>query len=293
MEPCLFAGDIKKKPSFPHRRESIYQLLTIIVLLLWPSLVMAGILVDQDVFNQYQGPSLPPIGGSLDQGTIDLNFSDDSSLTPVTISDQPITAESQVPIEVDDAMAVTLDDLLRDAGLALSSGHFESADILYRKALVGNETNTDILYAIGLANQKMHNYLVAKEFYRRVLVLDPNHNDAFKNFFRILSLENVSYAKDKLLSIAKNNERPVVFSELALIYNNEGDLQLALKYAKKALDLAPQDAEYNYNMAVIYDKLKDYETAIFFYNRVLKFYEGEGVIDRDAIMERIMFLNHN
>lgn len=206
------------------------------------------------------------------------------SLTSPTID---INVEQERPTPE----VVTFEDLTSDGLLALKKGHYEAADVLYRKALELEPENTDVLFAIGYANQMMDKNNVAKEFYKKILKVDKYYVKAFQNFFAILVKENPSYAIQKLKEMVQANPyHPVILSQLGAVYFHINDLQLALRYYLRAIQMDPDNAGYFYNIAVIYEQLKDYETAIQYYEKTLHYIDENSAFNRLEILEKIRSL---
>lgn len=193
-----------------------------------------------------------------------------------------------------DQVGQTFEDVTHDAFLAIQKGHYEAADILYRKALKLDPENADILFAIGYTNQKLGKNQIAKKFYREVLQNDQYYVRAFKNFFTIISTEDPVHAITKLQEMAKVNPfHPVIIAELSHVYHRVGNSQLALKYILKALELEPHNGEHHCDAGILYEEMKDYETAKYYYSESLKRLRPDSECDREAVKEKILYLKHN
>lgn len=253
---------------------------------------------EEEIFNLYtpdyqnEEPIVLDFGADLVKITSDVTTtgSNKRDLDDLKSRKIDITIEDTTP---HDQGIETFEEFVNDGLLALSKGHYEAADILYRKALKFDSQNNDIFFAIGYANQMMDNNEIAKDFYKRILKTDKYYVKAFQNFFSILAHENPSYTIQKLKEMAQNNPyHPVILSQLGATYFKVNNLQLALKYYLRALQMDPQNAQYNYNTAIIYEQLKDYEFAIQYYENTLKHmddYENAD-LSRVEIAERIRYL---
>ena len=190
-----------------------------------------------------------------------------------------------------DQVGQSFEDIVNDAYLAAYKGHYEAADVLYRKAWKLDPENADILFAIGYTNQRLGNNQIAKQFYREVLKHDQYYVKAFRNFFIIISKEDPSFAIAKLSEMVEANPlHPVILSELSHVYDQVGNMQLALKYILKALEVDPENAGFHCDAGILYEDMKDYETAKYHYSEALKYLSDEPECDKEVLKSKILFL---
>ena len=90
------------------------------------------------------------------------------------------------------------DRLLSDAYDAMISGQFETAILLYKKALRIDKKNETGLVGLAGAYQKAGSIDQARKIYARLFELYPDNNDAFVNFLQLVADESPA---DALLEI--------------------------------------------------------------------------------------------
>lgn len=272
----------------------IITLIQAISLTTFTCIANANEVTEDEIFQLYKPDYQDEEPIILDFGTdlvkIDANttISDERSIKDLRKQNIDIDLTIEQEPEID-----AFEELVNDGLLALNKGHYEAADVLYRKALKFDPDNNDIFFAIGYANQMMGKNNIAKDYYKKVLKNDKFYEKAFQNYFTILAYENPSFTIKKLREMVQTNPyHPVILSQLGSTYFSINNMQLALRYFLRALQMDPDNAHYNYKTAIIYEQLKDFETASEFYNNTLKYMDDVDDIElnRQDIIERIRYL---
>ena len=105
---------------------------------------------------------------------------------------------------------------------------------------------------------------LALESYKRVTELDPEYQQAYYQIGQIYEDKNkFEEAEKTYLTIVQHGSKvPQVYQALAQLYGrNREQLNQAVSYAQKAIELSPESASYYNTLALIYFRLGDYLQA--------------------------------
>lgn len=180
------------------------------------------------------------------------------------------------------------------ASAAMKSGNFIKAIEVFTKITADQSKNEAAYFGLGLAYQETGQSQKAIEYYQKTLQINPNNLDAQNNIAMIYNLQfnepeealdiykivaekkpagqkaiaylNMAECYGKLGD--KENQKAYYLKalgddpeyahgnhRLAFYYFNNGDLQNALNYWKKAQEIDPYNGLYYRNLSVAYDKL--------------------------------------
>jgi Tfp pilus assembly protein PilF len=122
----------------------------------------------------------------------------------------------------------------------------------------------------GAALQKMGNLNEARTSYERVLRIDPSNREALTNLTVILAEREPGEALKRLQELER--EYPSfspVKAQIGLVYAKLNQLEPALDYLRRAVNLTPDAPMYHLNLALVLDRLDRKEQAVVSYERVL------------------------
>lgn len=116
------------------------------------------------------------------------------------------------------------------------------------------------LTIIGTAHLKLSNYHDSKDYFKRVLRINPENKQAQLGFGISLSElqeddERAMYHLRKAQELDENN--PDVYYTMSTIHKRNGDKKLALEEVKKAIELKKKDGLAHFLAAEIYFEMKD------------------------------------
>lgn len=96
-------------------------------------------------------------------------------------------------------------------------------------------------------------------------------NNLFKQAVSLFSSGELKRSEDICLNLLKlNSDYPDLYNLLAIIKNNKGDIDQAIKYMEKAVSLDPEHHLYNTNLGEFYKRIGDIEKAIYYLKRSIE-----------------------
>ena len=147
---------------------------------------------------------------------------------------------------------------------------------------------------MGRANafQVLGRNVEAIEAYEEILDLDPNNTGAVVNLMSLVQAQNPQGAVQRLMTLQERYPTNAgVAAQLGLAFAQINRYEDALKYLGTAQSLAPNNALFSFNKAVIYDRMGQTSQAILMYEKALEqdaVYGGN--ISREAIYDRLAIL---
>jgi tetratricopeptide (TPR) repeat protein len=187
----------------------------------------------------------------------------------------------------------TISYLKRMASIAVQNGQYEVAVDIYKDILTKNKKDTHAKLGLADMYYKLKQYSQAKPIYNQLLKDDPNNLQITLNLLSIMIVESPYEAVYFASNLADKNVKDAPYQAKASVaYSEVQDYQKAILYIKKAIDLEPNNIEYSYNLAVLYDKNGELSLAKDLYTSLLKLKSDDNfsipVIDIEA---RLVFIN--
>lgn len=142
-------------------------------------------------------------------------------------------------------------------------GRFEDADREYRRTLELSPNYRGVWHNLGNNAYRQHNYDQAIVYYQKEL---ESHSVPIpwrgmgRTFIELGKVDSALYAFQRAIAV-DSLYAPAYFS-LALLEEDEGNYEKALRYAEQALGLNPEDLEYKYIVGSYLVKLGRSEEAI-------------------------------
>jgi len=153
---------------------------------------------------------------------------------------------------------------------ALVRGDLGSALSRYEAAI--EEEPTSVMAQLGrsAALQKLGRMEEVRMGYETVLRLDPNNRQARANLTSIFSASAPNEALSRLLQLEREYpDFSPITAQIGLLYARMGSTDDALTYLRKAASDSPETVMYQYNLAVLLDRVGRSEQAVVAYERVL------------------------
>jgi len=169
-------------------------------------------------------------------------------------------------------------------------GQYEIAIQIYKEILQKEPQNLYAKYSLGVVYQRLAQYKQAKNIYYELLKGDAeNKDEIINNIIAILIEESPREAIYMLNRLTlQNPERHYLFASMALAYEKISDYNSAIKNYTKALELDYANIDYCYNLGVLYDENKEYEKALEMYSAVVKNNDNSNrEIALDSVKRRI------
>lgn len=184
-------------------------------------------------------------------------------------------------------------DLREKEKLAYNSvliGQYEIAIEIYKEILQKEPKNLYAKYSLAVVYQRLSQFKQAKNIYYELLKGEAeNKDEIINNIIVILTEESPREAIYMLTRLTiQNPSRHYLFASMALAYEKISDYNSAIKNYTKALDLDYGNMNYYYNLGVLYDQNKEYEKALEMYSNVVKNNDGSNrEIALDSVKRRI------
>jgi tetratricopeptide (TPR) repeat protein len=153
---------------------------------------------------------------------------------------------------------------------ALVRGDYQMALSFYERTLQQEPRSVLAQLGRGAALQKLGRSDDARSSYERVLKIDPNNREALTNLTAVVGEREPGEAMKRLLDLER--EYPAfspIKAQIGLAYAKMGNFEPALDYLRRAVNLTPDAAMYQYNLALVLDRLDRHDQAVASYERVL------------------------
>lgn len=156
------------------------------------------------------------------------------------------------------------------------NGQYEVALKIYKDLTIKYPADNYPKYCLALTYQKLKQFRKAKVIYFELLKDNPeNKEEIVGNLVAALSQENPSRALFLLTKLVNQNPGNGYFlAQKALIFEQMNKIHQAINTMKKATTIEPANIEFKLNLAILYDKNKNFEDALMQYQRVLISYKN-------------------
>ncbi len=177
--------------------------------------------------------------------------------------------------------------VLEQAYRALHAGRYEEAYRLYESVLASQPNHPDALLGLAAAAEGRGEPARAIAAYRRVLQVDPDNADALAALAELTgAADPATQASVLRAAIARRPEAYSLHAALGRLLAAEGRHSEARVAFEAALALAPQRADYAFNLAVTWDRLGDAARARALYERAAALAERAPVTGFDPSVAR-------
>ena len=151
---------------------------------------------------------------------------------------------------------------LNRAYSALTAGDTATAIETYRTILSTEPKNEDALFGLATTYHRVGNLDQARPFYAQLLTVNPNHREGLNNFLALVSDEAPQEALAELERLEQRNPdfSPIPAQQAALL-SKSGFADQARDKMLRAIELAPDNLTYKYNLAIMLDKQGNYADA--------------------------------
>ena len=214
----------------------------------------------------------------------------------VPVKDGEVSHEAMgVKIEIKPPK-INFDYELEKAYNALIAGQSNVAIQIYKQVLDNDANNKNALFGLATTYHRAGQLELARPVYSRLLTVDPGHSDGLNNFLVLLSDEAPEEALVELEKLAERNPQySALPAQIAVIYQKLGQFDKAGQYMFQAIEMAPENITYRYNLAIMLDKQHKYDEAAKLYRQIIQAYQrGEAVPGNiQKIQQRLTFISSN
>lgn len=235
----------------------------------------------------------------------DINASPKASTDPIEVERAREKKASQAKPIRHEEMGISIEvkkpsmDMnyeLEKAYNATIAGETGIAMDIYQNILHNDANNKVALFGLGTLYHRAGQIDTARKLYSKLLTIDPSNRDALNNFLVLLADEAPEAALEQLSKLEKRDPKfSPIPAQMAIIYQKLGDLDSASQKMFRAIDLAPENMVYRYNLAIMLDKQQKYDEAGKLYYQIIEAYQrGQNVPgDIQQIQQRLTFIRSN
>ena len=177
---------------------------------------------------------------------------------------------------------------------ALLGGDSASAISIYQDILSTEPKNQDALFGLAATYHRQGQIDKARPLYGMLLKLNPNHREGLNNFLVLVTDESPEDALPELERLEqRNRDFSPIPAQLATVLDKLGYADQAREKMLRAIDLAPNNMTYKYNLAIMLDKQGKSADAAALYRLLIEAaLRGESVpASADAMQKRLNYLS--
>ena len=140
------------------------------------------------------------------------------------------------------------------------------------------DLTTKKIFTIASQNHQKNNFKVAKNLYKKILKINPNHFESIF-YLGVLLLESNNFDRAKQLfqkAIRIQPNYAPAHNNLGIIFNALEEAQKAISSYQKAIRIQPNYAPAHNNLGMVFGELGEFEKAISSYQMAVK-YEPENL----------------
>ncbi len=182
---------------------------------------------------------------------------------------------------------------LNNAYQALMGGDTERAIGIYKDILGAEPRNEDALFGLAATYHRLGQESQARPFYTALLKINPNHREALNNFLVLVSNESPQDALPELERLElRNPDFSPIPAQIAIVYDKLGYPEQARDKMVRAIELAPDNLTYKYNLAIMLDRQRQYADAVALYRLLIQAaLNGEQVpASIDSMQKRLNYI---
>ncbi len=159
---------------------------------------------------------------------------------------------------------------LNRAYTSLMGGESSVAIDTYKNILSSEPSNEDALFGLASTYHRLGDIEHARPYYATLLKLNPNHRDGLNNFLALISDESPQEALAELERLEQRNpDFSPIPAQQAVLLERLGYVDKARDKILRAIELAPANLTYKYNLAIMMDKTGNYAEASALYRLLI------------------------
>jgi tetratricopeptide (TPR) repeat protein len=172
---------------------------------------------------------------------------------------------------------------LSSAYQALEKGQADEAERLYRQSLATDPRSIDAMLGLAAALVAQNKTEAASQYYMRVLELDPRNTNAQAGLLNLTGRADPAAAEARLKQlITRDPSSAYLYFTLGNLYAEQGQWAPAQAAYFQAHNLAPDNPDYAFNLAVGLEHLSQPRIALNYYRRAIALAQSRGHAQFDA-----------
>lgn len=182
---------------------------------------------------------------------------------------------------------------LNRAYTSLMGGDTDTAIEVYKNILSTDASNQDALFGLAATYHRLGNLDKARPLYGALLQLNPQHREGLNNFLVLVGDESPQEALPELQRLeARNPVFSPIPAQIALVLDKLGYKDEAREKMLRAIELAPDNLTYKFNLAVMLDSQGQAADATALYQLLIESsLRGQKVpASADAMQRRVNYL---
>jgi Tfp pilus assembly protein PilF len=171
---------------------------------------------------------------------------------------------------------VPVDANIASAYQALEQGRLDEAERMYRQALASDGRNQDAMLGLASTLAQQQKRDAASQLYLRVLEQDPRNAYAQAGLLNLGGRADPIAAEARLKQLIAREPSAFLYFSLGNLYSEQGQWAAAQSAYFQAHNLAPDNPDYAFNLAVGLEHLSQPRIALDYYRRAVALAQARG-----------------
>jgi tetratricopeptide (TPR) repeat protein len=177
---------------------------------------------------------------------------------------------------------VPVDATLTSAYQALEKGQLNDAERMYRQVLASSPASVDGMLGLAATLAQQNRGDAATQIYLRVLEQEPRNAHAQAGLLALGGRADPVAAESRLKQLIARDPSAYLYFTLGNLYAEQGQWAAAQTAYFQAHNLAPDNPDYAFNLAVGLEHLSQPKIALDYYRRALTLAQARGNAQFDA-----------
>jgi tetratricopeptide (TPR) repeat protein len=165
---------------------------------------------------------------------------------------------------------------LASAYQALEKGQLSDAERLYRQALAADPRNVDAMLGLASIHAQQNRGDAATQLYMRVLEIEPRNTYAQAGLLNIGGRADPAAAESRLKQLIAKEPSAYLYFTLGNLYAEQNQWAAAQGAYFQAFNMAPDNPDYAFNLAVGLENISQPKLALDYYRRALALAQTRG-----------------
>jgi len=165
---------------------------------------------------------------------------------------------------------------LNNAYLSLQKGELNDAERLYRQVIAVDPRNIDAMLGLASVHAQQNRADAATQLYMRVLEVDPRNSYAQAGLLNIGGRADPAAAESRLKQLIARDPSAYLYFTLGNLYAEQNQWAGAQTAYFQAFNMAPDNPDYAFNLAVGLEHLSQPRLALDYYRRAVSIAQTRG-----------------